>query len=148
MLRMSGLFVLLFSIPALGQPAGKYAEAIRSIETQVESERLNAGIPGVSIALVEDQTVIWTKGFGHMDLAKSKTATPDTVYRVGSVSKLFTDLAVMQLVDEGKIDIDGPVTQVSAGVQASEFIRETDHIAPTHVPSGGTRPRAAGRELL
>jgi CubicO group peptidase (beta-lactamase class C family)/D-alanyl-D-alanine dipeptidase len=63
------------------------------------------------VAIVDDQTVIWSKGFGHADLAKKKPATPDTVYRVGSVSKLFTDIAIMQLVEEGKIDLDAPVSK-------------------------------------
>jgi len=106
------LAVLVFFSPAvlLAQTPGKYGDAIRAIETLVERERLDAGIPGISIAIVEDQTVLWSKGFGHADLAKTKPATPETIYRVGSVSKLFTDLAVMQLVEEGKVDLDAPVT--------------------------------------
>ena len=55
-------------------------------------------IPAFSIALVDDQQIIWAEGFG--------TATADTVYRVGSVSKLFTDLAIMQLVERGQLDLD------------------------------------------
>jgi CubicO group peptidase (beta-lactamase class C family)/D-alanyl-D-alanine dipeptidase len=111
MTRSCCLIAFVFVTPALAQPAAKYADAIRAIDALVERERLSAGIPGLSIALVEDQTVMWSKGFGHSDLAKTKPATPETVYRVGSVSKLFTDLAVMQLVDEGKVDIDAPVTK-------------------------------------
>ena len=58
-------------------------------------------IPAFSIALVDDQQIIWAEGFG--------SATADTVYRVGSVSKLFTDLAIMQLVERGKLDLDADV---------------------------------------
>jgi CubicO group peptidase (beta-lactamase class C family)/D-alanyl-D-alanine dipeptidase len=105
------LFCLLVSAPVFAQAPAKYSDAIRAIEAMVERERLDAGIPGISIALVEDQTVLWSKGFGHADLAKTKAAALNTVYRVGSVSKLFTDIAVMQLVEEGKIDIDAPVTK-------------------------------------
>ena len=67
-------------------------------------------LPAVSIALVEDQQVVWSRGFGHADPARKKPATPETVYRVGSVSKLFTDIAVMQLVERGQVDLDAPVT--------------------------------------
>src|SRR5206468_9757572 len=48
--------------------------------------------------------------FGFQDRDKKTPATAETIYRVGSVSKLFTDVAVMQLVEEGKLDLDAPVT--------------------------------------
>ena len=50
-------------------------------------------------------------GFGFQDRAKKIPATAETVYRVGSVSKLFTDVAIMQLVEEGKLDLDAPVAK-------------------------------------
>jgi serine beta-lactamase-like protein LACTB len=59
---------------------------------------------------VDDQRVVWSKGFGHQDTKKTKPATADTVYRVGSVSKLFTDVAVMKLVEEKTLDLDAPVS--------------------------------------
>jgi CubicO group peptidase (beta-lactamase class C family) len=63
-------------------------------------------VTGLSIALVDDQRVVWTQGFGYADKANKVPATPETVYRVGSISKLFTASAVMQLAEEGKLDID------------------------------------------
>ena len=65
---------------------------------------------GVSIALVDDSGVIWSDGFGWSDREGRVPATPETVYRVGSLSKLLTATAVMQLADEQKVDIDGPVS--------------------------------------
>jgi CubicO group peptidase (beta-lactamase class C family)/D-alanyl-D-alanine dipeptidase len=111
MLRKSLLCALLLPLGVFGAPPAKYAEAIKLLEGWIERERTESGIPGLSIALVEDQTVLWSKGFGHANLAKTKAASTDTVYRVGSVSKLFTDIAVMQLVEEGKLDLDEPVTK-------------------------------------
>lgn len=96
---------------AAAEPPAKYAAAIKALEVLIEKERQEAGIPGMSVAIVEGEAIIWAKGFGHADLAKTKPATADTVYRVGSVSKVFTDLAVMQLVDEGKLDLDKPVSE-------------------------------------
>ena len=57
---------------------------------------------------MDDQTVVWATGFGFADPQAKTPATADTVYRVGSVSKLFTDLAVMQLVEHGALDLDAP----------------------------------------
>jgi serine beta-lactamase-like protein LACTB len=111
MKRALPLVCILLSAPLHAQPPAKYADAIKAIDALVERERTDTGIPGLSIAIVDGQSTIWSKGLGHADLAKKRAATPETVYRVGSVSKLFTDIAVMQLVEEGKIDLDAPVTK-------------------------------------
>ena len=66
-------------------------------------------IIGLSIALVDDQSVVWEQGFGFADKEKKLPATPETIYRLGSISKLFTATAAMQLADQGKLDIDKPV---------------------------------------
>src|SRR5207249_1533361 len=58
-----------------------------------------------------DQEIVWAKGFGFANPQAKIPATADTVYRVGSVSKLFTDIAVMQLVEQGQLDLDAPVTR-------------------------------------
>lgn len=88
----------------------RYAPAIAQIERLIEHEMEDKGLPAVSIALVEDQQVVWSKGFGYADPGRKQPATPHTVYRVGSVSKLFTDIGVMQLVERGQVDLDAPVT--------------------------------------
>ncbi len=68
-------------------------------------------MPALSIALVDDQRIVWARGFGFADPQAKLPATADTVYRVGSVSKLFTDVAVMQLVERGVLDLDAPITK-------------------------------------
>jgi serine beta-lactamase-like protein LACTB len=111
MIRVSTFLAFLLSSPAFGQPPVKYADAIKHLESVIERERQDAGIPGLSVAVIDDQSVVWAKGFGHADLAGTRLVGPDTVFRVGSVSKLFTDIAVMQLVEEGKLDLDADVTK-------------------------------------
>lgn len=59
-------------------------------------------VKGLSIALVDDQQVVWVQGFGYADIASKVPATKDTVYRVGSISKLFTASAVMQLAEQNQ----------------------------------------------
>lgn len=66
-------------------------------------------IAGMSIALVDDQEVVWAEGFGHADKAAGKPATAETIYRVGSISKLFTAAATMQLAEQGKLALDRPL---------------------------------------
>jgi CubicO group peptidase (beta-lactamase class C family) len=91
------------------EPASKqYAAAIAAVDAFVAREVAEKKLPSLSIALVDDQTIVWSRGFGFVDVDRKMPATADTVYRVGSVSKLFTDVAIMQLVEEGKIDLDAP----------------------------------------
>ncbi|NVN90509.1 MAG: beta-lactamase family protein [Desulfuromonadales bacterium] len=66
-------------------------------------------VTGLSIALVDDQQVVWAEGFGMADREKQVPATPETIYRVGSISKLFTATTAMQLSEQGKLDIDKPL---------------------------------------
>ncbi len=66
-------------------------------------------IPAMSIALVRGSDVLWSQGFGHADIANRQAATGDTGYRAGSLAKPLTAIAVMQLAQQGLIDIDQPL---------------------------------------
>jgi len=77
----------------------------------IQKEMKSNQVVGLSIALVDDQDIIWTEGFGYADKENDIEATPKTIYRVGSVSKLFTSLAVMQLAEKNLIFIDDPINK-------------------------------------
>lgn len=69
-------------------------------------------IAGAVVAVVKDGQVIFAKGYGYSNLKEKKPVSPeDTLFRVGSISKLFTWTAVMQLVQAGKINLDADVRQ-------------------------------------
>src|SRR5262245_58185905 len=86
-----------------------YGPAIEVVSKFIEHEMADKELPALSIALVDDQRTVWAHGFGFADAERKVAATESTVYRVGSVSKLFTDISLMQLVEQGKIDLDAPV---------------------------------------
>jgi CubicO group peptidase (beta-lactamase class C family) len=69
------------------------------------------GIPGVSAAIVRDQQIVWAQGFGLADIEKQTPATEKTLYRLASVSKPFAAVLLMQLVDQGKLDLDAPMRE-------------------------------------
>jgi D-alanyl-D-alanine carboxypeptidase len=87
------------------------ASALRMLEAWIEHEMEFRAIPGVSIGIVYDQELIWARGFGYADVEKKIPATPETVYRIASISKLFTSTAIMQLRDAGKLGLDDPVAK-------------------------------------
>ena len=67
-------------------------------------------IPGLAIALVDRDEILWTEGFGHVDDDRSAPVTADTLFSVQSMSKNFTAVAVMQAVGKGLLDLDEPIT--------------------------------------
>src|SRR3954447_16841617 len=93
------------------QPGSRYQEVAAALAPYIGLERAQHHIPAISIALVDGSKVVWARGFGWADSAGGLPATAATVYRVGSVSKLFTDIAVMQLVEQGKLALDAPITR-------------------------------------
>jgi CubicO group peptidase (beta-lactamase class C family)/D-alanyl-D-alanine dipeptidase len=88
---------------------GRYGRVAELLDSMITHEMRDKDIPALSIALVDSQRVVWARGFGWADSANGVRATAATMYRVGSVSKLFTDLAVMQLVERGALSLDSDV---------------------------------------
>ncbi len=88
---------------------GDYGYTKEYVSWLIRKEMKQQDVTGLSIALVDDQRVVWAQGFGYADEANKISATPETVYRAGSISKLLTATAVMQLAEQGKMDIDKPL---------------------------------------
>ncbi len=108
-MRLMPILLALTILPDANAPSKRYEAAIAAVDAFVAREVADKKLPALSIALVDDQAIVWSKGYGFTDAGKTLPATAETVYRVGSVSKLFTDIAVMQLVEQGRIDLDAPV---------------------------------------
>ena len=75
----------------------------------IEMER--AGINGVTVTVVKDGQVLLARGYGTADRERRVAVSPDTLFRIGSISKLFTWTAVMQLVEQHRLDLDADVQQ-------------------------------------
>jgi CubicO group peptidase (beta-lactamase class C family) len=71
--------------------------------------RVALGLPGLSIAVASADGVAWAQGFGLADIEQHVPARPDTVFRLASISKPITAVAVMQLVERGLISLDDPI---------------------------------------
>ena len=112
-LAFACLLLLLCPLPGRGQekvgPSPKYAQAAAALERWITHEVEAKRLPALSLALVDDQEVVWARGFGYADPKTKTPATADTLYRVGSVSKPFTAILIMMLVELGLIDLDAPV---------------------------------------
>jgi CubicO group peptidase (beta-lactamase class C family) len=86
-----------------------YEPVKAAVSPLIKKEMKKNDVIGLSIALVDDQQVVWAEGFGYADEKKELIATPETVYRIGSLTNLFTATAAMQLAEQGKLDFDRPL---------------------------------------
>lgn len=100
-------------------PREGWGEVAGRLGAMIERERSQKDLAAVSVALVDSQGVVWAAGFGEE--SPGVPATAETVYRVGSVSKLFTDIAIMQLAEAGELDIDAPVRRYLAEFAPAGF---------------------------
>ena len=87
----------------------KVLSNIRLLEAWIECRMAYQELPGMSVGIVYDQELIWAKGFGFSNREEKKPATTKTLYRIASITKLFTSTAIMQLRDQGKLHLDDPV---------------------------------------
>lgn len=79
---------------------------LRAAEAWMDQHMISSIAPGATAALVDDQDVLWTHAYGLANLEPERPATADTTFSICSISKLFTSIAVMDLVEAGKIDLD------------------------------------------
>ncbi|MDA7787681.1 beta-lactamase family protein [Sphingomonadaceae bacterium] len=92
------------------QRTAAMGEAFALAGIWLEAQREYNAIPALSVAVVKGQDTVWAEGFGYTDRAQTKPATPDTIYSICSISKLFTSVALMQQWERGEVRLDEPVT--------------------------------------
>ena len=95
--------------PAAAKPAASatdYSAQLAAIEKALDDKRKELGIPGISLAIVKDDQVIYLKGLGFKDVDKKLPVTPDTRFAIGSATKAFTAMLAVMSADEGKLSLD------------------------------------------
>jgi D-alanyl-D-alanine carboxypeptidase len=97
------------------QPAAQIQRVDAVVQKAMETRQL----PGASIAVVKDGAVVLAKGYGFSDVEKSVKATEQTVYQLASVTKPFTAMATLLLVEDGRLSLDGKITEILPGLPAA-----------------------------
>jgi CubicO group peptidase (beta-lactamase class C family) len=108
MLALLALSVLLPVVSTEAMPSMSSSPDFAAIDRYVEAEMQAQRIPGLALGIVQGDQIVHLKGFGVAD-TNGAVVTPQTPFPIGKVSKAFTALAVMQLVEAGKLDLDTPV---------------------------------------
>jgi len=98
-------------------------ETFSKFEVELEDLRQKLKIPAFSAAIVRDQELVWAKGFGYADLENKIEATPDTPYHLASLTKPFAATIIMQLVEEGLLNLDDPVSKYGIDIESQGVVK-------------------------
>lgn len=138
--RLAG-FVLAFlcAAPSLAAEPALTAEQLapirQALSELIESEMKAKKIAGLSLALVENQKIVWATGFGFADKSLQRPARAETLYSVGALSTLLTASAVLQYVDQGALDLDQPLKKYLADFSIRSRFSNAPPITPRHLLS-------------
>jgi CubicO group peptidase (beta-lactamase class C family) len=114
------LFTFLFvTAPVLAQTLDAPLPSIEQVDTYVKQGMQQLKIPGAAVALFTEGKITHVKGFGNIDSA-GMLVTAQTPFQLGSVSKSFAALVVLQLADEGRLSLDSPVSHYIPHFQTSD----------------------------
>lgn len=131
MLRIATLIVCVITLAA-GIPLGAFQTGPAALDQRLglfarylDGLRAQAGIPGLSAAVVVDHRIVWEQGFGYQDVESRVAATPNTLYPVASLTKTFASTLLLQCVEAGRLDLDAPIRQYTSAVpDASATVRQ------------------------
>ncbi len=116
--RLMSLALILFpffALPLAAQqslPAARFAELERVVLAELEETKT----PGAVVAIVQGETIIYQKGFGVANVETAHPVTPEMLFRIGSMTKMYTAAALVSLAEEGKIDLNAPIGKYLAGL--------------------------------
>jgi CubicO group peptidase (beta-lactamase class C family) len=123
------------------------ANRLVQLETLLENMRQELKIPALSAAVVKDYKIVWAKGFGFADLENKIPATGHTPYHLASLTKTFASTIVMQLVQEGKVKLDDPVSKYGITLESEGIIRVRHLLSHTSEGNPGEAYRYNGNRF-
>jgi CubicO group peptidase (beta-lactamase class C family) len=120
-------------------------QGLTGFEAQLDSIRVTLQIPGMAAAIVKDDEIVWSMGFGYANVEKGTLTSDTTSFYLASVTKPFGGVIVMQLVEEGVLGLDDPVNMYGVDLEADGVVRVRHLLNHTsegvpgsrHVYSGG-----------
>ena len=135
---LSALLALTLNACASSRPPGSPASSEPDVEAfarTVDELRESMRLPGLSVAVARDGQILLARGFGWSDVERQVAATPETVYAIGSITKTFTSTLMLQLVEQGRLDLEDPVSrhvtwQVPADVRIRHVLSHTSEGQP------------------
>src|SRR5215472_1273511 len=121
--RRAACWLLLFAAPAFAQrgarnekpvhikTAGELQDALSRVDKLFAAEYAQDNLASVTAGIISGPNLVWTKSYGLADLGNQVSANKDSTYRIGSITKQFTAVMLLQLVAAGKVHLADPVAK-------------------------------------
>ena len=100
----------------ISSPTSADEARLQQFELSLDYLRQQYRIPGLSAAIVNNGQLIWERGFGFQDVGHRIPATPETPYRIASLTKTFASMLVMKCVEQGTLNLDTPISNYTAAI--------------------------------
>lgn len=97
-------------------------EGLQGFEALLDDIRVQLGIPGLAAAIAQRSNIVWSRGFGFADVEHGRPATDTTSFYVASVTKSVAAIVMMQLVQEGVVDLDDPISDYGVKLDADGVV--------------------------
>lgn len=116
-ISLSVLLGALFPIEDVHAEQADAPQTLAALQAAIKKAHKEHEIPGMAVAIVNAEEPLWVEAFGQADREKAIPATRDTLFRIGSVSKMFAALAVLKLVEQGDVSLDAPVRELAPEIE-------------------------------
>ena len=113
-------------------------EKLAQFEQYLAEMQRELAIPGMSVAIVKDQELLWAQGFGYADVEARRPATADTPYEIASLTKTLSSTILLQLVEQGKVNLDDPVSKYGVYIKSPGVIRVRHLLGMTSLGEPGS----------
>ena len=115
------------------------ASSIPEFEQRLDNLRESGHIAAITAAIAKGQQVVWAEGFGLADISTQRPAADTTTYHLASLTKPFASTVLLELLDEGKISLDDPVSKYGINLTSSGIVRVRHLLSMTSEGSPGTK---------
>ncbi|UCF40705.1 MAG: beta-lactamase family protein [Gemmatimonadota bacterium] len=125
----------------------EYMEGLAGFAARLDTLRVGLRIPGLSAAIVENEQIVWSMGFGFADVDEGRRVTPSTAFHLASLTKTFASTILMQLVEQGLVDLDDPASDYGVDLTADGTILVRHLLTHTSEGVPGTSYRYNGNRF-
>jgi len=108
-------------------------QSLTELDQRLAKAFADHGVPGASVAVIENNQIVFAKGYGVADVAAKTPVTPETVFRAGSISKNIVGIAVMMLVEEGKLGLNAKLADLAPEIRFTNAWEASDPVRLAHL---------------
>jgi CubicO group peptidase (beta-lactamase class C family) len=119
-------------------------DTLEDLQSELEALRARFRIPGMTVAIADNQRLVWARGFGMADVERGTPAREDTIYHLASLTKPYAATVALQLAEEGRLDLNAPITQFGIAMERSAPVKVWHLLSHTSDEPPGTQYRYDG----